>query len=101
MKVASKQRNRRNRKLARKKKSDPHQAKSRLRKVRRTRIRGEKIARALRCLLDARPLAGRPFICDGEMLPGAGCTLTRAGGAAAPATERARRITRRAGRGTP
>ena len=37
MKVASKQRNRRNRKLARKKKSDPHQAKSRLRKMRRTR----------------------------------------------------------------
>ncbi len=41
MKVASKQRNRRNRKLARKKKSDPHQAKSRLRKMRRTRIRGK------------------------------------------------------------
>jgi hypothetical protein len=37
----SKQRNRRNRKLARKKKSDPHQAKSRLRKMRRTRIRGK------------------------------------------------------------
>jgi hypothetical protein len=41
MKVASKQRNRRNRKLARKKKSDPHQAKSLLRKMRRTRIRGK------------------------------------------------------------
>jgi hypothetical protein len=41
MKVASKQRNRRNRKLARKKKSDPHKAKSRLRKMRRTRIRGK------------------------------------------------------------
>jgi hypothetical protein len=41
MKVASKQRNRRNRKLARKKRTDPHQAKSRLRKMRRTRIRGK------------------------------------------------------------
>jgi hypothetical protein len=37
--LASKRRNRRNRKLARKKKSDPHHAKSRLRKMRRTRIR--------------------------------------------------------------
>jgi hypothetical protein len=41
MKVASKQRNRRNRKLARKKRSDPHQAKSRLRKMRSTRLRGK------------------------------------------------------------
>jgi hypothetical protein len=41
MKVASKQRNRLNRKLARNKKSDPHKAKSRLRKMRRTRIRGK------------------------------------------------------------
>lgn len=41
MKVASKQRNRRNRKLARKKKSDSHQATSRKRKMLRTRIRGK------------------------------------------------------------
>jgi hypothetical protein len=41
MRVASVQRNRRKRKLARKKRSDSHQAKSRLRKMRRTRIRGK------------------------------------------------------------
>ena len=40
MKIASKVRNRRNRKLRRKKKSDPHQAKTRLRKMRKTRLRG-------------------------------------------------------------
>jgi hypothetical protein len=41
MKVASKTRNRRNRKLARKRRTNPVQAKSRLRKMRRTRIRGK------------------------------------------------------------
>ncbi|HVA76259.1 MAG TPA: hypothetical protein VNF27_00110 [Candidatus Binataceae bacterium] len=41
MKVASRTRNRRNRKLARKRRTDPVQAKSRLRKMRRTRIRGK------------------------------------------------------------
>ncbi len=41
MKVESKQRNRRNRKLARKRRRDPAQAKSRLRKMRRTRVRGK------------------------------------------------------------
>jgi hypothetical protein len=41
MKVESKQRNRRNRKLARKRKSDSHQATARLRKMRRTRLRGK------------------------------------------------------------
>ncbi|HEY6418441.1 MAG TPA: hypothetical protein VIX59_05500 [Candidatus Binataceae bacterium] len=39
MKPASRQRNRRNRKLARKRRNDPVQAKSRLRKMRRTRRR--------------------------------------------------------------
>jgi hypothetical protein len=41
MKTVSKTRNRRNRKLARKRRSNPVQAKSRLRKMRRTRIRGK------------------------------------------------------------
>jgi hypothetical protein len=41
MKVASKQRNRRNRKLARKRRTDPSQVKSRLRKMRRNRVRGK------------------------------------------------------------
>jgi len=41
MKVASRTRNRRNRKLARKRRNNPAQAKSRLRKMRRTRIRGK------------------------------------------------------------
>ncbi|HUA32825.1 MAG TPA: hypothetical protein VMA09_04425 [Candidatus Binataceae bacterium] len=41
MKIASRQRNRRNSKLARKRRTDPVQAKSRKRKMRRTRIRGK------------------------------------------------------------
>jgi hypothetical protein len=41
MKVASRQRNRRNLKLARKRRNDPPQAKSRKRKMRRTRLRGK------------------------------------------------------------
>ncbi|MDB5108222.1 MAG: hypothetical protein JWM69_1163 [Candidatus Binatus sp.] len=41
MKVASKQRNRRNRKLARKRRTDPSQVKSRLSKMRRNRVRGK------------------------------------------------------------
>ncbi|MHB8383869.1 MAG: hypothetical protein ACYDC3_16195 [Candidatus Binataceae bacterium] len=41
MKVESRTRNRRNRKLARKRRTNPVQAKSRLRKMRRTRIRGK------------------------------------------------------------
>jgi hypothetical protein len=41
MKEATKQRNRRNRKLARKRRSNPIQAKSRQRKIRRNRIRGK------------------------------------------------------------
>lgn len=41
MKIASKIRNRRNRKLARKRRTNPVQAKARLRRMRRTRIRGK------------------------------------------------------------
>jgi hypothetical protein len=41
MKVASRQRNRRNLKLSRKRRQIPHQAKSRKRKMRRTRLRGK------------------------------------------------------------
>ncbi len=41
MKIASKIRNRRNRKLARKRRTNPVQAKSRLRRMRRSRIRGK------------------------------------------------------------
>lgn len=41
MKVATKQRNRRNRKLARKRRTNPVQAKSRARKLRRNRVRGK------------------------------------------------------------
>jgi hypothetical protein len=41
MKIASRQRNRRNLKLARKRRTDPMQAKARKRKMRRTRIRGK------------------------------------------------------------
>ena len=39
MKVASRQRNRRNKRLGRKRRTDPSQAKARLRKMRRTRKR--------------------------------------------------------------
>ncbi len=42
MKPASRQRNRRNRKLARKRRTDPVQAKSRKRTMRRLRVRGKK-----------------------------------------------------------
>jgi hypothetical protein len=42
MKPASKQRNRRNRKLARKRRTDPVQAKSRKRRMLRARARGKK-----------------------------------------------------------
>jgi hypothetical protein len=41
MKPASLQRNRRNRKLARKRRTDPVQAKARKRRMRRTRARGK------------------------------------------------------------
>ncbi|MGO9450022.1 MAG: hypothetical protein ACLQDV_03080 [Candidatus Binataceae bacterium] len=41
MKVATRQRNRRNHKLARKRRTDPVQAKSRKRRMRRTRLRGK------------------------------------------------------------
>jgi hypothetical protein len=41
MKVATRQRNRRNRKLARKRRTNPIQVKSRKRKIRRNRVRGK------------------------------------------------------------
>ena len=62
MKVASIQRNRRKRKLARKKRSDSHQAKSRLRKMR-GRDPGQ-VALARSGIFDGRLIKGRPFFPD-------------------------------------